>query len=65
MPGSVLLSLPSPGLGVPGLSAGWSMASDIRPWEQVRDALAGYSRAQRGGEWRRRTKTKVISVLEV
>lgn len=65
MPGSVPLSLPSPGLGFPGLPAGWSMASDIRPWEQVRDALAGYSRAQQGGEWRRRTKTKLISILEV
>jgi len=33
--------------------------------EQVRDALAGYSRAQGGGEWRRRTKTKLVSILEV
>lgn len=38
MPGSMLPSPPSPGFGFPGLPAGWSMASDIRPWGQVREA---------------------------
>lgn len=48
MPGSMLPSPPSPGLRFPGLPAGWSMASDIRCWEQVREGPAGYSRAQGG-----------------
>lgn len=40
VPVSVPPSPPSPGLGFPGLVAGCSMASDIGPWEQVKEALA-------------------------
>lgn len=39
------------------------MASDIRPWEHVRDGPAGYSGAQGGGEQGKRTKTKLVSIL--
>lgn len=43
--------MPSPlslGLRFPGSPAGWSMASDVRLWGQVREAPASYSRAQGG-----------------
>lgn len=68
MPGSMLPSPPSSDLGFPGLPAGWSMASDIRPWEQVREAPAGYSGHREevsGGEGQRQNLSVFLEFRSV
>lgn len=52
VPGSMLPSPPSPGLRFPGLPGGWSMASDIGPWEHVREGPAALVPREEGSRGR-------------